>query len=178
MMAGSFWCSDPAAALRGLARGLRPAACSAALRARKSVLPHEDLAADLDAWRCVLEPQGQPADRAGLGGQVLARRAVAAGGGSRQVSVLVEEGAGEPVGLGFGVEGEVGGGDPERLGQAFCPGGDVLGAVGVVEGEHRDGVRDGSEGAVETADDAPDAGGRARSVCSRCKMSRRACQAS
>lgn len=128
------------------------------VESEKVGLTHEDLAVDLDVRRCILDPQGQLADCAGLSGHVLARRVVAAGGGLRQVSVLVEEGAGEPVDLGFSVEGEIGDGDPGRLGQAFCPGSDVFRAVGVVEGEHRDGVRDGGEGVVETAADASDAG--------------------
>ena len=45
---GSFWRSEPAAALRGLANGLSPASTRRALSSSKRLHREEDLAADLD----------------------------------------------------------------------------------------------------------------------------------
>ena len=59
---GSFWRSEPAAALRGLANGALPASTRLALSSAKAADGEEDLAADLDPLGTV----ASPASRCGM----------------------------------------------------------------------------------------------------------------
>ena len=108
MIRGSSWRSEPAAKLRGLANSGSPAAARAAFSARNCRALHVHLAAYLQ--RC-----GHPgaahalrdvADRAQVGGDVLADGAVAARGALDEKAVLVAQAGRQAVDLGLGDQGE------------------------------------------------------------------------
>ncbi len=96
MIRGSFWRSEPAAALRGLAKTGLPASGSDSLSRSKRRDGEEDLTAHLDQLgHRELVGAAQPArhgvDGAHVRRDVLAGRAVAAGQGADQEAVLVEQ---------------------------------------------------------------------------------------
>ncbi len=105
---------------------------------------HEHLAAHLEARRDRVAVQllRDRADGGDVGGDVLARLAVAAGGAADESTVLVEQRDGEAVELGFADE-------RDRIGDhpldARVPGGQLLAVEGVVEREHRHHVAHGGE---------------------------------
>ena len=136
--AGSFWRSEPAAALRGLAKILPPAASCRSLSASKSALdmytsPRTSSTSGAPAMCC-----GMSRDGPRIGGDVLADRAVAAGRREHQLAALVAQRAAEAVDLGLG------GHRHERIGrqveEALHPGDELADLVGrerIVEAEHR-----------------------------------------
>ena len=93
---GSFWRSEPAAALRGLANTGLPASVIDTLSRSKASTGQEHLAAHLDqrGHREVVgagEPVGHRGDGADVGRDVLAGAPVAAGQGADQPTALVEQ---------------------------------------------------------------------------------------
>ena len=93
---GSFCRSDPAAALRGLAKAGRPASVIDTLSRSKASHGQEHLAADLEqpGHREPVrgrQPVGHGVDRLDVGRDVLAGAAVTPGEGPHQPAVLVEE---------------------------------------------------------------------------------------
>ena len=101
---GSFWRSEPAAALRGLANTGLPASVIDTLSRSNASVGQEHLAAHLDQLRHrVLVGARQPVrhgvDRLDVGRDVLAGAAVAAGQRPHQPAVLVEEVDRQPVDL-------------------------------------------------------------------------------
>jgi hypothetical protein len=108
---------------------------------------HVDLAADLQDGGGVPEPRGDVPKRAGVGGDVLAGLAVAAGRGLDQAAVLVAQRQRQAVDLGLGDIGQ------RRLRRqreeapdAVVELGDGRGVEGVLEAEHGAGVADLGEG--------------------------------
>jgi hypothetical protein len=95
-------------------------------------LGHADLAADLDHGRRIGDPKRQAPDGPDLGRHVFARLAVPACRCAGQAAVLVEEAAGEAVGLGLDVEGDLLGAVAEGLVQASGSGriAEVVGNAG------------------------------------------------
>ena len=92
---------------------------------------HVDLAADLEDGRGAVKGAGDVGDGAGVGGDVLAGLAVAAGGGGDEAAGLVAEREREAVDLRLGGEGEGGvGGEVEEAADAL----DEVGDVGLGEG--------------------------------------------
>ena len=98
---GSFWRSEPAAALRGLAKGLLAGLDQPGVELLEVLHREVDLAADLDERRdtVALQPVRDLGDGPDVGRDVLAGAAVAAGGGAGQPAVLVGEVDGEAVDL-------------------------------------------------------------------------------
>ena len=105
-MAGSFWRSEPAAELRGLAKigvagGLLPL-----VEREEGLLGHVDLAAHLADLGHVaaLQLLRHVLERADIGGDVLALGAVAAGRGGDEFAALVTQRHRQPVDLRLGAE--------------------------------------------------------------------------
>ena len=120
----------------------------------EGLLRQVHLAADLDAARrAVLELQRDGADRPHVRGDVLAARAVAAGGAAHQPSVLVGERDAEAVDLELGDVGHRPCG-VEAAPHALVERAQLLFVVGVVERQHRQQVLDGREPFGRAAADA------------------------
>ena len=105
----------------------------------EAALRHVDLAAYLEAGGEARagDAARDGADGADVLGDVLAARAVAAGGGGDEAAVLEDEGAGEAVDLGLADHREVGALDDVR--GALVPGAEAVGVEGV--GEREQGTR-------------------------------------
>jgi hypothetical protein len=104
-----------------------------------------------------VEAKGDGADGAGLGGDVVAALAVAAGGGESQDAFFVAEGGGDAVD--FGLEDVLGLLAVEIFLHALIEGAHFGFVVGVVDAHHRDGVLDGGETFDGLAADALGGGG-------------------
>ncbi len=126
------------------------------------------------------EMGGDGGNGADVVGDVVAAAAVAAGEGADQAAALVGERQGDAVDFGFGAQGGAvgvgrgrrvgeearggrggvfgGGGQAQGLGGAVVPGAEFVLVVGVVDRQHRHGMRDGDEVVDGGAADPP--GGR------------------
>ena len=142
-MPGSFWRSEPAAALRGLAKILPPAASCRCVERLEVGLRHVHFAAHFEHVRRARDALRNVVDSPHIGGHVLADRPVAAGRREHQLAALVTQRAAQPVDLGLG------GHRHERVGrqvqealQARDELGDLVCRKGIVEAEHRPRVGD------------------------------------
>ena len=114
------------------------------VHALEAALRHVDLAANLEGGgRVAREHEGDGADGAEVGRDVLAATAVAAGGALHETSAFVGEGDGEAIDLRLRREGEVVATGP--LGGAAVPVGEVLVGGGVGEAEEGRAVLDRGE---------------------------------
>ena len=144
---GSFWRSEPAAALRGLANSGLPASAIEALSRSKASTGQEHLAAHLDqrGHRELVgagEAVRDRVDGLDVGGDVLAGAPVAAGQRADQPALLVEQVDREPVDLELAEQ--VGRLDAVA-GEPGVPRGQLLEGEGVVEALHPLEVVDGGE---------------------------------
>ena len=149
-MLGSFWRSEPAAELRGLAKDGVVRRLLALVELEESGLGHVDLAAHLADFRHVLalELLRHFLQRLDIGGDVLALGAVAAGGGGDEFAVLVAQRHRQAVDLGLGAEGDLlVVAELEEAADAGDEIDDVLLGEGVVERQHRHRVADFLEAA-------------------------------
>ena len=144
---GSFWRRLPAAALRGFANACLPFSTAATFSASKR---HVHLAAQLHrrvrvaqaAQRALAQAQRHVLHRAHVGGDVLARGAVAARCGAHQAAVLVRERDGRAVDLELAHHGHHA---PERLRHTLDPRVQLVQVHGVVQRVHAPGMAHGSE---------------------------------
>ena len=114
------------------------------VHALEAALRHVDLAAHLEGrGKVARQGEGDGADRAQVGRDVLAAAAVPARGALHEASPLVGEGDGEAVDLRLRREGEVVA--SRAFGGAAVPVGQVLGAAGVAEAEEGGAVLDRGE---------------------------------
>ena len=145
VIAGSSWRRLPAAALRGFANVFSPRAALARVQRCEGTAGHEDLAPRLEHGRPVLAAQldRHRADRPHVDGDVLAPRAVAAGGSLHEAALLVAQRDREAVDLGLGRVGDLL--HVEPFPRAPVEVEDVLLAECVVEREHRHRVHDLAE---------------------------------
>ena len=146
-MAGSFWRTAPAAALRGLAKVASPGFFQPAVEPLELGARHEDLAADLevlDLGQRAAQHHGQAADRLEVGGDVLADAAVTAGGAAHEAAARVEQRHAQAVDLRLADVGEALAG--QHPADARLELAQIVGAGGVVEREHRDAVLDRLKG--------------------------------
>ena len=106
MILGSFWRSEPAAELRGLAKIWPPDAFLPLVQFEKGVLGHVNLAAHLADFRHVpaLELLRHVLERADIGGDVFALGAVATRGSGYQLAALVAQRHRQAVDLRLGAE--------------------------------------------------------------------------
>ena len=135
---GSFWRSEPAAALRGLAKTGLPASVIASLsRSKASTGRNTSPRTSTQLGHRVLVGAGQAVghrgDRPDVGGDVLAGAPVAAGQRPHQPTVLVEQVDGQAVDLELAEQRGV---DDAVAGQAAVPGLELLAGEGVVEALH------------------------------------------
>ena len=101
---GSFWRSEPAAELRGLANGAFPASSSDSLSRSnastgRNTSPRTSIRSGTGNSVGAGQPVGHRLDRADVGRHVLAGAAVATGEGPLEPATLVEQVDGEPVDL-------------------------------------------------------------------------------
>ncbi len=115
-----------------------------------------DLAPHLEQGRGADHRQGQLADGAGVGGDVVPHHPVAAGHRPHQETALVDEGDRHAVDLELGRQ--PGGRRPQLAGDPLVPGLQLALRVGVVEGQHGQGVGHLLEPGERLATDPP--GGR------------------
>ena len=101
MTAGSIWRSEPAPLLRGLAYSAQPGLLALGVDPRELGLGHEDLAARLER-RGLGQPGRDDRDRAQVGGDVLAGRAVAARRALDEPAALVAQADRQAVDLELG----------------------------------------------------------------------------
>ncbi len=139
-MDGSFWRSEPAAELRGLAKICSPLFLLPLVEFEEVGLGHVDLAPHLASSRHGLALQflRYVLERADIGGDVLTFGAVAAGGGGDQFAILVTQRHRQAVDLRLGAERKlVVLAELEEAADACNEIDDVLVLHGVVEREHR-----------------------------------------
>ncbi len=146
----SFCRSDPAAELRGVGEGLQPGLDLASVELLERRHRHVHLAPNFEhrgpppPALGPREPLGHRGDGGDIGGDVVPRDPVAAGGGLHQTTVLVDQGHGQPVDLELAHEGGRG-----RLRRdaphAIEPCMELVDAEGVVEAHHRRPVLDRRE---------------------------------
>ncbi|MGY3469457.1 hypothetical protein ACVW0I_006328 [Bradyrhizobium sp. LM6.11] len=141
-MVGSFCRSEPAAELRGLAKMVLPSSLLPLVEREEGLLGHVDLAAHLANFGDVaaLQPLGHVFERADVGGDVLAYRAVAASRRGDEFTALIAQRHREAVDLRLGGEIDL---VVVELQEAHDPADEVaqiLFCKGVVERQHGDGM--------------------------------------
>ena len=143
-MDGSFWRSEPAAELRGLAKGASPRLDLLLVQREKRLLGHVDLAAHLADVGHVAAFQllRNVLQRADIGGDVLALRAVAAGRGGDEFAALIAQRHRQPVDLRLGGKIDLVVAELEKALDAADEVEHVLFGKRVVERQHRHRVPD------------------------------------
>ena len=142
---GSIWRSEPAPLLRGLAYSGRPGLLALGVDARELGLGHEDLAARLDVDR-LGQLLGHGLDRAQVGRDVLAGRAIAARGALDKAAAAVADAHREAVDLQLGDVAQLARrvllGHAQQPPDACVEGAHLVVREGVVERQHRHRVLD------------------------------------
>ena len=131
----------------GVGEGLEAGGLLTGVEGGEIGVAHIDLAADFEELRGAGQGLGDVVDGAGVGGDVLAGLAVAAGGGADQLAVLVAQREREAVDLGLGGVGERGlGVEAEETADADVEIGDLVIVEGIGKAQHRHVVAHLAEG--------------------------------
>ncbi len=142
------------AGIAGVGEGFESGFLALLVEGLEAVAVEVDFASDFEyGGGCVgLKAEGDGADGADVGGDVVSSGAVAAGKGVDELTVFVAEGDGDAVN--FGLDDIIDGGLGEELAGALVKVEELLFGVGVGEAAHGEGVGNGVEVAERLAADA------------------------